>query len=60
MSSDEISAILNRYVLKDGIERDILREYLMQRDIKGVEFRMAFVPNGTEVTASEIINQLNL
>ena len=35
MSSDEISAILNRYVLKDGIERDILREYLMQRDIKG-------------------------
>ena len=60
MSREEIDSILGRFILRDGIERDILRDYLMQRGITGVAFRIPFVTNGSEVTASYIINQLNL
>lgn len=60
MSREEIAGFISRHFLKNGDERDILRDYLIQKGITGVTFKISMVANGSEVTASYIINQLNL
>lgn len=60
MSREEIIGFISRHILKNGNERDILRDYLIEKGITGATFKLPMVANGSEVTASYIINQLNL